>query len=89
MYLLIQAFPERPMTFVVTDNYGLDKDMKIASQQQVLFTNFAHTVDKVIAEEGISDVVLYGPKDFTQKLADYISEDFSEVNIRMVASTKY
>ena len=84
MYLLIQAFPERPMSFVVTDDFGVDKDMNEVARQQVMFTNFAHTVDGTIHDYSIDNVVLYGPMDFTKKLADYVREDFPDVKVRTV-----
>lgn len=84
MYLLIQAFPERPMSFVVTDDFGVDKDMNEMGRQQVMFTNFAHQVDKTISEYSITNVILYGPIDYTGKLRDYLNEDFPMVKVRTI-----
>ncbi len=84
MYLLIEAYPERPMCFVLTDDFGVDRPMEEMGRKQVMFTNFAHEVDKIVCEHGVSDIVLYGQRDYIGKLADYVREDFPAVNVRTV-----
>ena len=85
MHLLIQAFPERPLTFVVMDKYGVNVDAKELDRQTVKFTNFAHDVNTSIAEWGIDHVIMYGPHDYATKLADYIKEENPQMEVKIVS----
>jgi hypothetical protein len=81
--LLVCAYPESGITMVVMDGYGSGETNELHRSHGFL-SDFAQKAPELVAEHGVTDVVLYGrPHDYVAKLEEYLAESVPEAKVRI------
>jgi hypothetical protein len=88
--LLIHANPERPLTCVVMENYGVGvEDMKELHRFTCTLGNLPKHNRENVPKYGITDVVVYsGQYEFASKIVEYFNEDYPELDVRFYQAHK-